>query len=59
MAMEAVEKDVIQGFAVCNLFKRDSNTGVFLWNFQNFYEYLILKNICEQLLLLFKDSDKL
>ena len=33
------------------LFKRELNTGVFLWNLWNFPEHLILKNIWEQLLL--------
>ena len=36
--------------------KRDSNTGVFLWNFRNFRKTPILKKICERLLLNFISS---
>ena len=36
--------------------KRDSNTGVFLWNLRNFRKTPILKNICERLLLNFMSS---
>ena len=38
-------------FRSANLLKRDSNTGVFLWILQNFWKRLILKKICEWLLL--------
>ena len=41
----------LPNFRSANLLKRDSNTGVFLWILQNFWKRLILKKICEWLLL--------
>ena len=38
-------------FRPVTLWKRDSNTGAFLWNLQSFLRTLILSKICERLLL--------
>ena len=42
-----VKECAFKAFKPRTLLKRDSNTGIFLWNLRN----LILKNICERLLL--------
>ena len=34
----------LQAWRPPTLFKKDSNTGVFLWNLRNFYEHLFLQN---------------
>ena len=42
----------LQAFGPTTLLKRDSNTGVFLWNFCEIFKNTYLKNICERLLLI-------
>ena len=41
----------LQSFRPATLLKRDTCTGVFLWNIEKFLRAPILKNICERLLL--------
>ena len=41
----------VSGLSHAILFKRDSSKGFFLLISPNFIEHIILKNICEQLLL--------
>ena len=35
----------VKGLQTCNFNKRDSNTGVLLWNLENLQEHLFLQNI--------------